>query len=242
MEKDYFRDRPEKVQYNIDVIRGNKAYICLKKMQPHAKILDDLSYITITANLTSQHHHPRGQKVRGYLNKMDIYGNNIFEKLEDKEEVVGRCTYLIEDNGYEVPTTEGMKNIVLKNNRHELIPQRDLENEFYLYMSLRIGDFVFKIHLCKFKTFKSEDEVCKFVSQHIFDSFILDNGFILLNMDNKQLIFEDFEIYYDGKKFSGSKNKVFDYIWNNYEPLNKSSYSFNKKFSLKFENFFIKGV
>lgn len=242
MEKEYFRDRPESVQNNINVIRGNKAYICLKKMQPYAKILDDLSYIEITANLTSQHNHPRGQKVKGYLVKMDRFGNNIYENIEDKEEVVGRCTYLIEDNGYEVQTTEGIKNIVFKNNKHELILQDELKNKYYLYVSLKIGDFVFKIHLCKFKVFEDEEDVCRFVSKHVFDSFILDNGFILLNMDNKNLIFRDFEIYYNGKKYTGSKIKVFDYIFNNYEPINKTSYSFNKKFSLEFENFFIRNV
>ena len=95
MERDHFKDRPESVQYNKNLYKGEYVFICLKDMQKRAKEIKDLTLTQITANLTSQWQHPRGQKIKGNRVIMDKYGNRIFGETE---EVVGRCTYIVDDN------------------------------------------------------------------------------------------------------------------------------------------------
>lgn len=80
MEKDYFKDRPNESRCFSAVKLGDEAYICLKKMQPYAKKIEDLTLVTICRKLTREN-HPRGIKVEG----MDNNGNL----------VVGRIVYLV---------------------------------------------------------------------------------------------------------------------------------------------------
>ena len=92
MEKDYFKDRPPESRCFEDVKPGNEAYICLKKMQPYAKEIDDLTLVTICRKLTRDN-HPRGIKVEGIDNNGNL--------------VVGRVVYLVYEG--KLLTKNGLK-------------------------------------------------------------------------------------------------------------------------------------
>lgn len=94
MEKDNFKDRPIEIT-EVDKIKvGMEVYICLKAMQPFAKDMDDLSR-GVVIELLTRHNHPRGIKVR-------IRQDNGFE-------MVGRCTYIVQDGL--ILTKDGLKDL-----------------------------------------------------------------------------------------------------------------------------------
>lgn len=93
MEKDYFKDRTKESTF-YDAIRiGSTVFICTKEKQRTAKTINDLHLVKVTAHLTKQAIHPRGQKIRG----VDV---------ETGKSLVGRVIYLSE-NGNLIVTKNG---------------------------------------------------------------------------------------------------------------------------------------
>lgn len=84
MEKDYFKDRTkESTSYNAIHI-GSNVFICTKEKQRTAKTIDDLYLVKVTAHLTKQAIHPRGQKIKGV-------------DTSTGKTLVGRVVYLTEN-------------------------------------------------------------------------------------------------------------------------------------------------
>ena len=105
MEKDYFKDRTkESTSYNAIRI-GSNVFICTKEKQRTAKTIDDLYLVKVTAHLTKQAIHPRGQKIRG----VDVVTG---------KSLVGRVIYLAE-NGNLVVTQQGNLTISEWNDAHK---------------------------------------------------------------------------------------------------------------------------
>lgn len=124
MEKDYFRDRPVLVQQHAQIAPGDQVFICLKENQPCAKTLDDLTLVTVTAHLTSQAVHPRGQKVCGI--------EKIWDEADGRWKMVvqkGRVTYKVLD-GWKVPTSEGIKYLCKTGKGLRLKTADELKNSY----------------------------------------------------------------------------------------------------------------
>ena len=93
MEKDYFKDRTKESTSYQAVQIGSYVFICTKDKQRTAKTIHDLRLVKVTAHLTKQTMHPRGQKIKGV-------------DAATGETLVGRVVYLTE-NGDRIITTNG---------------------------------------------------------------------------------------------------------------------------------------
>ena len=67
MEKDYFKDRTKESTSYQAVKIGSYVFICTKDKQRTAKTIHDLRLVKVTAHLTKQAIHPRGQKSREWM-------------------------------------------------------------------------------------------------------------------------------------------------------------------------------
>ena len=139
MEKDYFLDRPTEITYRDNLPNGTKVFICTKQMQPYAKELKDLTFITITNNLTSAHMHPRGQKVQGVEIKTDKFGNCILDSTGSiiTKETKGRCTYIATSDGTAILTKDGYKYLTLfrdktGDNKFKIITEDEIIGKYKL--------------------------------------------------------------------------------------------------------------
>ncbi|MBS7009256.1 hypothetical protein [Anaerostipes sp.] len=93
MEKDYFKDRTKESTSYQAVRVGSYVYICTKDKQRTAKTIHDLRLVKVTAHLTKQSIHPRGQKIKGV-------------ETATGKTLVGRVVYLTE-NGKLIITQNG---------------------------------------------------------------------------------------------------------------------------------------
>lgn len=93
MEKDYFKDRTKESTSYQAVKIGSYVFICTKDKQRTAKTIHDLRLVKVTAHLTKQAIHLRGQKIKGV-------------DAATGETLVGRVVYLTE-NGNRIITTNG---------------------------------------------------------------------------------------------------------------------------------------
>lgn len=84
MEKDYFKDRTKETTFYQAIHIGSYVFICPKDKQRTAKTIDDLQLVKVTAHLTKQSVHPRGQKIKGV-------------DTATGETLVGRVVYLTEN-------------------------------------------------------------------------------------------------------------------------------------------------
>lgn len=203
MEREYFRDRPESIKYNKYIYRGCVAFICLKKMQPYAKEISDLSLIEVTQNLTKQPEHPRGQKVKGNLINTDKYGNKIY--IEDKEEVVGRCTYLLDENEWSLDTKDGKKVLIYNSNKKNIdIVGYELLKEFIkIYAILELGNITFKIPICRYAYFKTIREAREFLDKIVLErAFLIHAGVIMANLNNKVIYEDKYEVFINNERSS----------------------------------------
>lgn len=230
MEKDHFLDRHPQSQDRSKINRGDKVFICLKKAQPYAKELDDLTIVTVTANLTSQNIHPRGQKVKG----LETVINNNGE--EEQIERVGRVVYKIENNS-QVLTTEGIKYIYQysenKTIKHKLVSFNEIKDCFSLFVFLRFDNFIFEFPISPW-VFLHENEIQPYVNTLFFSDFVLMGGsiyYILNGMAKKEI---NFISHYNNQAKNEDNQKVIEFISNNYTSKNNTKESYNKIFNLEF--------
>lgn len=219
MEKDYFKDRPEEIKYNKNLYKGRNVFICLKKMQPYAKEIADLTLTKITANLTSQQFHPRGQKIKGERIDTDIYGNKLYK--EEYEEVVGRCTYIVDDNGWSLDTLEGKKFLIYNNQKKKLdmLPYELLKGYMKIYVILSAGDILFKIPICRYIYFKEINKVESFIENLKIENAVLSGNLITMRLNGVH-IFEDDIVMMINNKVSQNKDVAYEYLCNKFNKKN----------------------
>lgn len=201
MEKDYFKDRPESIKYNKNLYKGCIAFICLKKMQPFAKEISDLTLIEVTENLTKQYEHPRGQKVKGYLIKTDKYGNKIYE--EEKEEVVGRCTYILDDNEWSLDTKDCKKFLIYNNRKNsiDILNYDLLKNFLKIYAVFELGKILFKVPICKYIYFNDIEKAENFLERLILEETqLLQNGTIVTKLNGILIYENNYELFVNNEK------------------------------------------
>lgn len=230
MERDYFKDRPETVQYNNKIYRGAPVFICLKAMQPKAKVISDLTLTRVTANLTTQWQHPRGQKVRGDMIEMDKYGNMLLK--DSYEEVVGRCTYIVDDNLWSFDTTEGKKYLIYNPKRDmlDMRPYEIIKGSMKLYAIFKYKKAAFKIPVCRFSYFKDIEKAQEFIDRLYVEDAAFYNDRITFYL-NGNLVFEDtIEMFLDGKKIINKREMYYyiDAVSNGKLPLELEEYSLEK--------------
>lgn len=228
MERDHFKDRPESVQYNSKIYRGAYVFICLKEMQPKAKVISDLTLTKVTANLTTQWQHPRGQKIRGDYIEMDKYGNRLLKDVY--EEVVGRCTYIVDDNLWSMDTSEGKKFLVYENNRLIIKPYTELKNYMKLYCIFRNKKASFKLPICRFVYFKNIESAQNFIDNLIVENMYYQNDIINFSV-NGNMVFEDsYEMFLDNKKITNLREMYYyvDSISNGKLPMELEGYELEK--------------
>lgn len=232
MERDYFKDRPETVQYNKNLYRGENVFICLKKMQPYAKEISDLTLTKITANLTKQYQHPRGQKIKGDKVELDKYGNKIL--ADEYEEVVGRCTYILDDNGWSFDTKEGKKFLIYNNKKDklEMLPYSLLKGYMKIFVLLRANNACFKIPICKFVYFNDMIIAQNFLDNLVFSDIVYNGNQITMTLNNTRIYEDDFKMYLNDKQIFDDK-EMFDYLTLLYG---------NKDVPLEIENFILEKI
>jgi len=230
MEKDYFKDRPESVQYNSKIYKGSAVFICLKKMQPYAKEISDLTLTNVTANLTSAWQHPRGQKIKGYEIETDKYGNKIYK--DDYNEVVGRCTYIMDDNLWSFDTTEGKK--FLKHNsktgKLSIVPYDKLKGAMKIYCVLKHDRACFKMPLCKYMYFEKIEQAQSFIDELNIYNIYYYNDNIYMAVDENMIYEDKFEMYIDGKKIVNPREMYYyvDSVCNGKLPLELENFMLEK--------------
>ena len=199
MEKDHFKDRPESIQYHKNLYKGLYVFICLKKMQPKAKEISDLTFTRVNALLTSQQIHPRGQKIKGDEIHMDKYGNKIM--IDEYEEVVGRCTYIIDKEGWSFDTKEGKKLLVYnyKEDKLDVLPYGKLKRYAKLFLMLKAGKALIRVPLYRFAYFSGAEDAGNFLKK-IDITEALFNGKILFKINGQDFYEEGYRSFIDGKE------------------------------------------
>lgn len=230
MEKDHFLDRHPQNQDRNKINRGDKVFICLKSAQTYAKELDDLTIVTVTANLTSQPIHPRGQKVKGLETIINADGE------EEQIERVGRVVYKIE-NGCEVLTTEGIKYIYEYKERdrikHKLISPQELKGCFSLFIFLKFDSFSFEFPLNPW-LYLQEQDIQDYVNTLFLSNFELRENRISYILNGIEKTETNFFSYYNNQSQREDNEEVFNFIANNYQSKNNTSENYNKIFDLEF--------
>lgn len=217
MEKDYFKDRHPICQDRNSICRGDKVFICLKKAQTYAKYIDDLTLITVTANLTSQANHPRGQKVKG----ID----------ENGEEHVGRVTYKLFDKN-KVLTTDGYKYVAKRRDGYLcLVNQEDIKGKYSLYLVFKYEIFEFEVLFEPFLFFQY-DEIQDFVNKQNINSAKIAGGDIFYKNFDKEYQEKEYISLYNEKVVKNEE--VFKFMCANYNSSNNSNYNYNKEYNLSF--------
>lgn len=230
MERDYFKDRPETVQYNKNLYKGGVVFICLKKMQPKAKEISDLTLTRITANLTSQYQHPRGQKVRGDFIETDKYGNKLF--VEVPEEVVGRCTYIMDDNLWSFDTSEGKKFLIYNNKKGKLdmLPYDKIKGFMKIYCILKAKRASFKIPLCRYVYFNNIENAQNFIDKLSISQCTYQQDRIFMLLNGNMIYEDDFTMFIDDKKIVNPREMYYyvDSICNGILPLEAEDFVLEK--------------
>lgn len=230
MEKDYFLDRHPQNQDRSKINRGDKVFICLKSAQKYAKVLDDLTLITVTANLTSQSIHPRGQKVKGIENIITDNGK------EEQIERVGRVVYKLEDD-CRVLTKEGLKYIYEyyeNDQKHiKLVSYENLKGLFSLFVLLRLDKFTFEFPIAPWIYFKEKD-IQNYVNKLFISDFELHYDFITYMHNDTEKRAYNYSVYYNNQPEKEDNSEVFDFICNNYKSQKYTNYNYNKTFSLEY--------
>lgn len=239
IEREFFKDRPETVQFNENLYKGRVVFICLKKMQPFAKNISDLTLTRITQNLTKQYKHPRGQKIRGEKIELDKFGNMLV--VNDFEEVVGRCTYILDDNGWSLDTNEGKKVLIYNNKKDELdlISVEKLTGFLKIYVLLSAGKVSFKIPFCKFTYFRDDDIARNFLDKTVLTNAIFKNDKIIMNFNGTNIYEDNIELFFDNVP-SYEKNELLDYL--RYTQKARTT-AFNEEFfELELKSFFLEKI
>ena len=241
MEREYFRDRPELVQFNKNIGKGHLVYIWLKKMQPFAKEISDLTLTKVTANLTTQYQHPRGQKIRGEKQELDKFGNKLYQ--EQYEEVVGRCTYLLDDNEWSFDTTEGKKLLIYNSNKGKLdvLPHEQLKGFLKIYILLKRGRVSFKIPFCKFTYFKDVSIAQSFIDKIVLEEIEYNNSKIKMKFNGIHIFEDKIEFFLDNERTT-DEQEVFDYLCYTQQSKNNTTIKDNKIFELEVENFLLEKI
>lgn len=188
MEKDYFKDRPDSVQYRENVSKGTKVFVCEKQAQKYAKELNDLTLIEVTANLTSQSVHPRGQKVKGTKKARDRFGNELYEG--DGEDIVGRCTYIVGDDEETVDTSEGKKylKIDISTGQISLIPPSEAERGYRLAIEATFGNEVIRICPFRYLFFETKKESLAFAKRLKIGKIKIGNNSVIIEINGNAVI------------------------------------------------------
>lgn len=206
MERDHFKDRPESVQYNKNLYKGEYVFICLKDMQKRAKEIKDLTLTQITANLTSQWQHPRGQKIKGNRVIMDKYGNRIFGETE---EVVGRCTYIVDDNLWSFDTSEGKKMLEYNGSKLVITPEAAIKGRIKIFAMLGYKRASIKIPLFRFMYFNDVNNVQDFINEIEFGKIMYD-GVVHMQIDGRHIFEDDMQFFFDNKE--SDVDYIFQYM------------------------------
>jgi hypothetical protein len=246
MEKDHFLDRPIEIMYRNNVPNGAKVFICTKQMQPYAKTLKDLNLITITGNLTSTATHSRGQKVQGEEILTDKYGNYLLDANDNliKKETKGRCTYLVTPDGSAILTKDGYKYLEIFEDidgkyKYKILTEDQIIGKYKLVALFKLNpEFEFRLPICNFKYFKSLEELTKEAKTIKINKATLYNGFIILEMNNYKIKLTDvFAEWGTDNKIKISSPEFIEYLSNNYQSSNNTTYAFNKNYNLEFISF-----
>lgn len=217
MEKNYFLDRHPICQERDNIQKGDRVFICLKKAQTYAKELKDLTLITVTANLTSQAIHPRGQKVKG----LDEYG----------EEHVGRVTYKFADKN-RVFTKDGLKYVYKDNDGcFNLATKDEITGLYSLIIVFKYKNFEFEFDFEPFLFFKYEN-IQNFVDSLNIHNARLKGGLIIYENGEREIIEKKFISIYNNQTVNNED--VFNFLCNNYQSDNNSAYNYNKEYFLEF--------
>lgn len=230
MERDYFKDRPLSVQYRDNLYINALVFICLKDMQRGAKELKHLTLTKITKNLTSTWQHPRGQKIKGNMWLTDKYGN---PKNETGEEVVGRCTYILEEDEFSVETKDGIKCIRYNEKKDEvfLSPLNELKGYFKIILCFAIGDFQFSFNFCPYLFFKTQEEAVAFANTIDISDIHYQRGSILFNFMGENICQKKYQIHINEKRIAEAD--AFPIICN-YDSINEVKFEINKIFLMDF--------
>lgn len=240
MEKDYFKDRPKSITERKNLSKGTQVFICTKKMQPYAKILSDLNLVTITKNLTSAEMHPRGQKIEGIERRINSFGNLLLQENGEtfNEELVGRCTYIVNPDGISVNTNEGTKYLSLTKNRNNIpafkfLTEEDVAEKYYVIGNFLLNEkMLIEVPIMPYTYFDTKEELISRIKSFSIKDCILHVGFITAVVNGQTVKFE--QGYSEGTNISDTAFN--EYIVNNFEAINNTSFAFNKKFQLKIKN------
>ena len=191
--------------------------------------MDDLTIVTVAANLTSQPIHPRGQKVKGLETVVNPDGE------EEQVERVGRVVYKIENN-CEVLTTEGIKYIYEYKERgrikHKLVFPQEIKDCFSLFVLLKFDSFTFEFPLNPW-LYLQEQDIQDYVNTLFFSDFELRENRISYILNNVKKAETNFSSYYNNQSQKENNEEVFSFIANNYQSKNNTSESYNKIFDLE---------
>lgn len=240
MEKDYFKDRTKDITERKNLSKGTQVFICTKKMQPYAKSLPDLNLVTITQNLTSAEIHPRGQKIMGIERSIDDFGNLLIQSNGEtiNEELVGRCTYIVNPDGISVNTTEGLKYLSLTKNKQGkpafcFLTEEEAKQKYYVIGNFLLdNELLIEVPIMPYSYFNSKEELVSKIRNFSIKDCVLHMGFITAIVNGHAVKFE--QGYSEGTTISDPKFN--DYIANNFNSINDTAFAFNKKYMLKIKN------
>lgn len=237
MEKDHFKDRTDNVTKRNNLTPGTKVFLCRKDMQKYAKELKDLDFVEITSNLTSKSEHPRGQKVKGTKIETDQFGNFLF--ADDAEEVVGRCTYIV-DEDYSIETSEGKKYLALNSNKEFiLLSSSEINGKLQLYCNLNLENEIYiSFPVCRFLFLDSVEEVKSIIQQIKIENVKLHMGFISAIINGTKVIIKDAVV--DG--YDIKDQRILDSISSKFKPHNNTAYKFNAWYNLNIDDFSVEEI
>lgn len=219
----YFQDRPEESTMKEYCYVGRKVFIVTKNMERYAKTIYHLDMVIIEKNIDKLEINPEGQYVIG-----DPVDPNVGKKL------LGHVIYVMTNDG-EVITKEGLKDIYLNS----------IIGTYRLYMIFHICDnFDIRVLLDPYKFYKNKSEIKVYINdlKKTIKECEYCNGFIRINVDNKIMRCEHFDILMDNEKIDFMTNLgLYDMLSDRKKPKS-SSFSFGKIYEIEPKGFFIKQI
>lgn len=212
----------------IDIFKGDIVFVYEYKNRNNIKCFKDLIEIEVTDISPIK----EDIVVSGYTRKngrIVINNNGVPEKT----------------NGIVVYKKEG--DILIKKNKKYFLSYKTSKNGYDLDIKEYHGGNLFQLYACmkvdnksyvkvrlNEMCFDSVDKIEAFCSLIKLNHFELYQEYIKGKVNDEDLIYYDFEVYYDGNYIStDSKKRLFDYACKNKNSINETAYDFNKIFSLK---------
>lgn len=225
----------DKIKSSTKIEKGDSVYIYPYKIRNSIESFEELSLITVE-EIDRASHNGKDIIVSGFFEDVDEDGR-IYQNKE-----TGIVAYKCQ--GDLVITSDGLKYVsyYANKNRYSLCLKKikDLRIFYRLVLTFSVAkDIVIKIRPYEKLLFSSVEDAERFLPFISINHCKLNSSCVSFELNDILNVFSDYSICFNNIEYKDAERRreLFEYCCKNRNSTNKTSYDFQKIFSLRFSDF-----